>query len=186
MDTLFHFMIALFGGLALNTRKNYSVFFIFSAALLSIFIDADHFIFAYKRTFHTLITAVFIPMALFYLSYLYEEKRSIKLQSFFLVVLVMLMGHLLTDMAYSPEGLMLFSPLSSTFYALPKVSIMATSDFYSPLASTQGISLAIYGALIYLGLFIEDFIYFFEEKHEKARKAISDALKSFSGKAGSA
>jgi len=182
MDTLFHFMIALFGGLALNVRKSYPMRFIFAAALLSIFIDVDHFIFAYKRTFHTLFTAVFIPATLFYLAYLYEDKREITLQSFFLVLIVMLTGHLLMDMAYSTEGLMLLSPLSSTFYALPKIDIMATSGFYSPIASTPGIALAIYGLIIYIGLFIEDFIYFFEEKHEKARKAVSDALKSFSGK----
>jgi len=120
-------------------------------------------------------------MALFYLAYLYDEGVSIKLQSFFLVLMVMLTGHLLADMASTPGGLMLFYPLSSTSYALPKVEIMATSDFYSPLASTQGISLAIYGLIVYFGMFIEDFIYFFEEKHEKARKAVSDALKSFSG-----
>lgn len=184
MDTLFHFMLALIGGFALNSRRSYSVLFLFSAALVSVLIDADHFIFAYRRTFHNVFTVVLIPLALFYLAYLYEDRRSIRLQSFFLVLMVMLMGHVITDLAATPGGLMLFYPVSHAYYSVPKVEIMATSDFYSPLVSTLGIALLLYGLLISFGLFIEDFIYFFEEKHEKLKRALSDALAALSGNGG--
>lgn len=174
MDSLFHFVFAFIAGMALNLHRRYKLEFIFLASLFAVFIDFDHFLVgpANFRPLHTVFVTALAPF-LFFLTAFYVERRtgSIKLQTFFLVLMAMLIGHVVADL-FGPSPIQLFYPLSTQGYNIPDYEFLATQAFYSPIISKEGIALAAYALILLSILFVEDFIYWHEKHHLRLAKAL--------------
>lgn len=158
MDTLFHFFFSLMAGMAVfrGERKHKPIILL---ALLSVLIDMDHFFGMDARgTFHNIFIILLIPLIAFFTFYTYEGKKSIRLQTCALILLVMLTGHVTADMFYGGE-VKLFYPFSSEDFPVPKFEILTANQFYSPLISRDGIALAIYFIIMLLAFFVEDLLY---------------------------
>ncbi|MEA3229371.1 MAG: metal-dependent hydrolase [archaeon] len=174
MDTLFHFTFSIIVGLALGIHKKHKLKTLIAIAFLSILVDIDHFMgIASRGAFHNIFFVFFIPLGLFFIAYIYENRKSIKYQTYSLLLLVMLTGHLVSDWLYGGT-VKLFYPFSTAIYSFPKYTLEATSQFYSPIISGDGIMLTVYALVLLSAVFIEDFIYFFETKHEQIKKALKD------------
>lgn len=174
MDSLFHFTFAFIGGLAIGLHKKHKVKIIAILAFLAVLIDIDHFLSQSIKVFHN-IFVVLIPFALFLAFYYYEKDReSIKYQSYSLILLVMLLGHLIADTFYE-RGVRLFYPFSAHVFKSPEVFVNAGG--LGHIIAPEGISIAVYGLVIALAYFIEDFVYFFEKKHERIRSSLKDSLR---------
>ena len=175
MDTLFHFIFSIIVGLSINTRITHKLRTLIAIAFLSILVDIDHFMGAGSRgTFHNIFFVLFLPFLMLLIFYVYENKKSIKLQTYSLLLLVMLTGHVVGDMMVGGTVKLLY-PFSNTMYAFPQHTILATSEFYSPVVSGDGLMLLVYSAILLSATFIEDFIYFFEKKHEQVKTALMNA-----------
>lgn len=176
MDTLFHFVFSVMAGMAVFKGKH-KIPAVLTLAFLSVLVDVDHFFgMSARGTFHNVFIVIGVPLTAFFLFYFYEDKKSIKLQTYALTLMVMLAGHVAADMFYNGEVRLLY-PFSSEAFTVPSTLVLATDRFYSPIISRDGISLAVYSIILMLVFFVEDLIYFFEDKHEKLRRAISDAKK---------
>lgn len=173
MDMLFHFVFSVIVGMAVF-RGKHKLSAVASLAFISIFIDADHFLGMTARgTFHNVFFVFLVPFMAFLVFYRYENRKSIKLQTYALLLMVMLAGHITADMFYG-GGVKLLYLISDASFSAPDLSLFVSSQ-YSPFISRDGIALSIYALILLSAFFIEDFIYFFEEKHEKLRKAIKNA-----------
>ncbi len=183
MDTLFHFVFSVLAALALGLHQKHRLLFVFWAAFFSILIDVDHLfllfnpsLFPVHRPLHNIFVIIFLPLALFLIAFYIERKKGTTiLQSFFLVLMVLLVGHVIADMFF--DSVELLYPISTVRFGFPNIEVLIPSQFYLPLISRQGIALAVYGLFICLALFVEDFIYFFEKKHEQAKNALRDTFK---------
>jgi len=177
MDTLFHFIFSIIVGLAIGMHRKHKISILVMLAFLSILVDVDHFLGLSSRgTFHNVFFVFFVPILLFFIFYAYEERKSIKLQTYSLILLVMLTGHLVSDMLHG-SAVKLFYPFSNTLYTFPQYTILATSDFFSPIVSGDGLMLLVYSLILLSAVFVEDFIYHFEKKHESVKKALSGVRK---------
>ena len=173
MDTLFHFIFSIIVGLAIGIHRKHRISVLVALAFLSILVDVDHFFGLGSRgTFHNVFFVFFVPLTLFFVFYVYEDRKSIKLQTYSLILLVMLTGHLVSDMLYGGV-VKLFYPFSGVSYSFPEYAILATSEFYSPIVSSDGLILLAYSLILFSAVFIEGFIYHFEKKHESVKKAFS-------------
>ncbi|MCK5334342.1 MAG: metal-dependent hydrolase [Candidatus Aenigmarchaeota archaeon] len=174
MDTLFHFIFSFIAGMAVF-RGKHKVSVIATIALLSILVDIDHFFgLSARGTFHNVFIVFLVPLVAFITAYFYEKKKSIKLQTYALLLMVMLLGHVTADTFYG-GGVMLLYPLSETSFEAPGFLVTITDTFHSPIVSRDGVALAIYAIILLLAVFVEDFIYFFEKKNQKIRDAIKSA-----------
>ncbi|NOQ38242.1 hypothetical protein GQ472_05115 [archaeon] len=177
MDTLFHFIFSIIVGLAIGIHRKHRISVLVMLAFLSILVDIDHFLGLSSRgTFHNVFFVFFVPLTLFLVFYVYEERKSIKFQTYSLILLVMLTGHLVSDMLRGGV-VKLFYPFSSVSYSFPEYTVVATSDFFSPVVSSDGLILLVYSFILFSAVFIEDFIYHFEKKHESFKKALSGVVK---------
>ena len=177
MDTLFHIVFSVIVGLAICLRRKHKISILIILASLSVLIDIDHFFWLETRgTFHNIFFVLFIPLILFAISYMYENKKSIRLQTYSLLIFIMLAGHVVSDMFYG-GAVKLFYPLSNVSYIFPDYAVQATSEFYSPIIAGDGLILLIYAIILLSVILMEDFIYHFEIKDESAKKALSSVLK---------
>lgn len=178
MDSLFHFVFAFIAGMAVNTKLDHRPFWVALVALSAVLIDVDHLIFAYTRTFHSLVFVVGVPALLFYAAYHREkESDSITYQSLAILLFVMLVGHVIADM-FDGGTLRLFYPFLSAEFTVPasvELNFLKANWFVS---TRDGAAIAVYGAVIGLAYYAEEFIYFFEERHESAANALRDALRT--------
>lgn len=172
MDSLFHFIFALIGGLALNLHRKHKIELIVGLAFLSILIDADHFWGLIARgTFHNLFFVIGVPFVLFLAFYAYEKKKSsIKLQTAALLLMVMLFSHVIAD-TFIEGKVLFFYPLSDTGYGMLNYQIQFLESIHPAIINVEGIALAVYFVILMSALFIEDFIYFFEKQHMKLKAA---------------
>lgn len=176
MDTLFHFVFSIMAGMAVF-RGKHKLPAVVTLAFLLVLLDADHFFgMSTRGTFHNIFIVFVVPLVAFYIFYLYEDKKSIKLQTYALTLMVMLAGHVAADMFYG-GGVMLFYPFSTTSVTAPNFLLLATNRFYAPIISRDGVALAVYSIVLMFAFFIEDFIYFFEKKHQKIKSAIASTRK---------
>lgn len=175
MDPLFHFVFAFIAGMAVNVRLRHRVAWVIGAAFSAVLIDVDHFLFTYPRAFHTVFVTVLLPALLFYAAYRYERKEdSIRLQSLVLLVFVMLNGHLVADLL-NEGSIRLFYPVSQAAFSVPTdLTVMLNEQWL--LVSPDGVALTLYGVIIGLAYFAEEFVYFFERQHEGLETAVRDAL----------
>ena len=179
MDTLYHFVFSIIVGLAIGLHIKHKFRIVAALAFLSVLVDVDHFLgLSARGTFHNIFFMFFIPVVLFLIFYAYEEKKSIKFQSYSLILLVMLMGHLVSDIMYG-GGVKLFYPFSDVMYSAPAYTVLVTSGFYSPVISGDGIILLVYALILFSAVFAEDFIYFFEKKHEGVKKSLKSVWADF-------
>ncbi|MFH1750687.1 MAG: metal-dependent hydrolase [Candidatus Micrarchaeota archaeon] len=185
MDSLFHFVFSVIGAMALDLHKKHRLVFVMSAASFAVLIDFDHFFNIdplYAKPLHNIFVAILIPLALFYIAYRYERNlhpRRTELQKFFLVVMVMLVGHLVADMFYSQDfRVKLFYPLSYESYSFADLPLPTPLERYDFITS-QGVALLFYSIILLSVLFAEDFIKWHEEKHESVRRSIKDVVKDF-------
>ncbi|MBW6461626.1 MAG: metal-dependent hydrolase [DPANN group archaeon] len=178
MDTLFHLVFSVIVGLAICLKRKHKISILIALASLSILVDIDHFFwFETRGTFHNIFFIFLIPLTLFAVSYIYENKKSIRLQTYSLLLFVMLTGHVITDMFYG--GIVkIFYPLSTVSYSFPNYTILATSEFYSPIIAGDGLILLICSIILLSVIFIEDVIYHFEIKNESKKKALRSAFKN--------
>jgi membrane-bound metal-dependent hydrolase YbcI (DUF457 family) len=174
MDSLFHFVFAFIAGLAIGLHKKHSIRTLALLSFAAILIDVDHFFPSYPETkvLHNLFVTFLLPLLLFIVSFYYEKGRSIRLQSYALILLAMLTGHLAADF-FDEGGEKILYPLSDKKISLPN-SIL--SIHLGDLITRSGIALLIYGFIILSAHFVEDFIYLFERKHEKLKKALKDVF----------
>ena len=172
MDTLYHFVFSIIVGLAIGVHIKHKFRILVALAFLSVLVDVDHFFgLSARGTFHNIFFMFFIPGILFLIFYVHEDKKSIKLQSYSLILLVMLMGHMVSDMMYG-GSVMLFYPFSQAMYGVPTYEVLATSGFYSPIVTGNGLVLMTYTLILLSVVFLEDFIYFFEKRHKSMKKAL--------------
>jgi membrane-bound metal-dependent hydrolase YbcI (DUF457 family) len=175
MDPLFHFVFAFIAGMAVNVRLRHRVLWVLGAAFSAVLIDVDHFLFAYPRAFHTVFVTWLLPALLFYVAYRYERGReSIRLQSLVLLLFVMLNGHLVADL-FNEGAIRLLYPVSRASISIPADLTVALNERWL-LVSPEGVALTLYGMVIGLAYFAEEFIYFFERQHEGLEAAVRDAL----------
>lgn len=178
MDTLFHFVISFLAGMAVNTRLKFEPAVIAGLAASSVLIDLDHLVFMYPRALHTVWIAAMLPLAGFYTAYRYERSSdSIKYQSVALVLMVMLLAHLTTDLFY--EGsLRPFYPALNLLVEVPETwrlsFVQHNWELFTPESILMGLNAAIVAAVYYA----ENFIYFFEKRHENLKNAFTDTLEN--------
>lgn len=171
MDSLFHFMLAIIAGMAVGLHKKHSLRTIILIALIAVLIDVDHFILGGRSIFHNIWFIFVLPVALFFY-FFKHEKKSIKRQSYSLILLAVLASHLVADL-FTEGAVMLFWPLSMTAYAIPAwvITKLPISPYYT-IISKEGIALTLGASIILLTHFTEDFIFFFRKKHLGLKKAI--------------
>ena len=185
MDPLFHFIFSVVVAFALGLHRKHKAFFVIGVAVAASLIDLDHLISIfynpvnsiYFAPFHNLFFVILFPLILFLISF-YKEKgtSSIKWQSFSLILFVLLFGHLLADSFDHPVFLLF--PFSSESFFFPNTALVFSHIY--PLITSFGLMSLIYFIVISLVLFVEDFIYFFEKKHERFSNAVKDVFKDLS------
>jgi lysylphosphatidylglycerol synthetase-like protein (DUF2156 family) len=177
MDTLSHFTLALLAGMAVGLHRKHRLRYVIFISLLSVLIDLDHFLvpMGYSteyRSMHSIWIAVLIPLLLFTAAHILERKSGKDgWQTFFLLMMIMLTGHLVTDMIGGPVKI--FYPVSEKQISLPKVNVQATDRFTSTIANNTGLGIAIYACIIFSGAIVHDVIW--HSKRDK--KGSRDALK---------
>lgn len=147
-----------------------------TAAFIAALIDIDHFLFAHGRSLHNVFVTVLLPAILFYAAYHYEKgQEQIKLQSFVILLFVMLNGHIIAD-AFA-GSITPFYPLSTFSFSIPawRVPFFVNPEIWS-LVESKGVVITIYAAIIGLAYFTEEILYFFEKKHESLEEAFEDSL----------
>jgi len=172
MDSLFHFIFAIIGGLALNLHRKHKLELIVFIAFAAVLIDIDHFFGMVPRgTLHNLFFVIGFPFALFIAFYSYEKKKSsIRLQSAALLLMVMLFSHVIAD-TFSEGKVLFFYPLSQAGYGMLNLEIAFLENLHAGIINVEGIAAVVYFILLLAAIFIEDFIYFFEKQHMKLRAA---------------
>ncbi|MEA3254748.1 MAG: metal-dependent hydrolase [Candidatus Altiarchaeota archaeon] len=177
MDSLSHFILAVLAGLALGLHRKHRIHLIVFISFCSVLIDLDHFLVplgyaSQYRSFHNVFVVFFLPFSLFLLScFLERNGSSDRFQVFFLLLTVMLIGHVIADMIDGP--VQIFYPVSDVGVSVPNVDIQATSDFISPIVNSHGLGLAIYAVVIFVGVFIHVVLFHMRRK----RLSLGDALR---------
>lgn len=195
MDSLFHLVFSVIAGLAINIHQKHKLNVLIGIALLSVAIDADHFFgFEARGALHSAFVTFFLPIALFLFFYKYENRlfaqgyhrtKSIKYQTYALLLLVMLMGHIVGDLFYEGQ-VKFFYPFSNEEFSIPPIrmtveqAIPPLTTFtpypWGSIVSRDGIALLLYAMILFSAAFIEDFIFFFERKGEGFRKSVRDSV----------
>ena len=166
--------------MALGLHIKHKIEVVAFAAFLSILVDVDHFLgFVTRGTFHNIFVVLLIPFLFFMAAYLYEKpKGKIVLQSFFLLLMVMLSAHVVAD-TFTEGKVMLFYPFSSAEIGMVSWESQFLEGLHPAIVNKEGIGLAFYFLILAAATFIEDFIYLFEKQHEKFSKALRDTWNDF-------
>lgn len=181
MDSLFHFVLAIIACMAVGLHRKHGLRIIVLISFFAVLIDIDHFIFAGQKYLHNIWLIAIIPIILFFIAYWYEhkqKKRSIRWQTYSLLLLVVMISHAVADY-FSSEGLMLFYPFSKAVIMIPSWLAMQLPNTPYAIISQASIALLIGFVVILLAHFIEDFIYFVEKKQEPVKTAIKDIKREF-------
>lgn len=176
MDSLFHFILAIMAAMIVGLHRKHGLRVVFLIALAAVFIDLDHWFIPsiVMKPLHNIFFIVLFPLALFLIFYKYEKKRSIKWQTYALILLVVLVSHLVADFFYGPSnGVPLLYPFSTAIYLFPQYTLgipMPAGDTGYIITPTAIAFLT--GFIIFmLAHFIEDFVYYFRKKHMSFKKA---------------
>ncbi len=193
MDSLFHFVFSIIAGMAIGIHQKHKLNALFVLAFSAVIIDVDHlFGMEARGTLHNIFIVAILPLAAFLFFFHYENKffnkskrKSIKLQTYSLLLFVMLAGHVAADLFYEGEVKLLY-PFSTDTYKAPNFTTTIDNLFpqfsyltpysWAKIISTDGIALLAYAIIIMFGAFTEDFIYFFEKKHESFRRSLKNVI----------
>ena len=177
MDSLSHFIFSVLAGMAVGLHKKHKLRYVIFISFFAVLIDLDHFMVPLGlqteyRSMHTVYFAILAPAILFFASYYYERNtEKDRFQTFFLLLGIMLSGHLIADMIEGPVKI--FYPLSDAKITLPHVNIQATKDFQSTIVGQYGIGLAAYAIVIFSGALLHDTLW-----HERRDKnGFTNAIK---------
>jgi len=122
---------------------------------------------------HNIFIAILLPLFLFGLSWYLERKTSsFKYQTFFLLLTIMLTGHIIADLVEDPVKL--FYPFNLTDYALPSIVVALPNGW--EIVGRDGVYLTIYGVVIFIGALIHDALYYEEKENMKTAKAIKETV----------
>ncbi len=180
MDSLAHFILALIAGMAMGLHRKHKVTYIAFISFLAVLIDLDHFLVplgytTVYRSMHNVYVTMIAPFALFIASYHFEKNtRSDRWQTFFLLLGVMLTGHVIADMIYGPVKI--FYPLDDRDVYLPNIDIQATSDFTSEVIGPIGIGMTAYAVIIFFGSVVHDTLYHMRHNGLQVREAFRRSL----------
>lgn len=178
MDTLFHFLFPIIAALAARIHVKQKLQGIIILVILTILLDADHFIGLERATFHNIFLTILIPILLIILSF--ELKGKYHVKGFYVILLVFLSSHAILDIFTEP-GVALLYPFSNEYYRIEfsiPVAIPSQSTSTGFLVSSGGVGLLIYTLLILLPcLFLDEIIEIMERRHESFRKAFKDLTK---------
>ena len=183
MDTLSHFILALLAGLAMGLHRRHKVTYIAAISFLAVLIDLDHFLVplgigTVYRSMHNVYITMIAPFSLFLAAYYLERKNeSDRYQTFFLLLTVMLTGHLIADMIFGP--VMIFYPLSYMSISVPNIDIQATSKFASQIVGPYGIGMTAYAIVIFIGAMIHDTLFHMKRKTMRPHEALMHSLRDF-------
>jgi membrane-bound metal-dependent hydrolase YbcI (DUF457 family) len=182
MDSLSHFIFSVLAGMAVGLHKKHKLRYVLFISFLAVLIDLDHFLvpLGYQteyRSMHNVYYAILAPVILFFVSYYYERNaKKDRFQTFFLLLGIMLTGHLIADMIEGPVKI--FYPLSEIEISLPYVNIQSTKDFQSTIVGQYGIGLAAYAFIIFSGAMIHDTLWHARRDKtglmEAFRKSVTD------------
>jgi len=183
MDSLAHFILALLAGMAMGLHRKHKVTYIAFISFLAVLIDLDHFLvpLGYEtvyRSLHNVYITILAPSLLFLAAYYFERNTpSDRYQTFFLILTVMLAGHVIADMIYGPVKI--FYPLDDRDVSLPHIDIQATNEFTSEIIGPIGIGMTTYAVIIFLGALAHDTLYHMRRKCLSGRDALKHTLKDF-------
>ena len=182
MDSLAHFMLALLAGLAVGLHKRHKVSYIALIALAAVFIDLDHFLVLLGygtnyRSMHNIFVAILTPAMLFFISWYYERGTGKDtFRTFFLLLTIMLAGHLIADMVGAP-GVKLFYPYSEKTYFLPDYVLALPNGW--EVIGRDGVYMTIYVVIIFMGAVIHDALYYHEHKMLNGKDAIKKTVRDY-------
>lgn len=177
MDTLSHFVLAVFAGLVVCLHRERGLGLVVFAGFCSVLIDLDHFLVPLGftgeyRLFHNVFFVFLLPCVLFLVSFFFGRGSFFgRLWVFFLLLCVMLSTHVVCDMV--GECVPLFYPVWGGGVSLPDVDVQATGDFDSTVVDSHGICLAVYALIVFIGVFVYDTFYHLRHK----RLGLGDALR---------
>jgi membrane-bound metal-dependent hydrolase YbcI (DUF457 family) len=183
MDTLSHFVLSVLAGMAVGLHRKHKLTYVVLVSFLAVLIDVDHFLVplgyeTYYRSMHNIFVAILLPFLLFLLAAYVERKSArYRLQTFFLLLTIMLTGHLIADMLESPVKI--FYPVSSMDVSLPNVSFEATESFSSQVIGPRGIGMAAYAAIIMAGAIVHDTVYHRKKQGLSYAEALKHTMKDF-------
>ncbi len=152
-DALFHFVTSLSGGYVLVKagKVECSIKSLVLLSVLSLLVDVDHFL-QYVNVSTEILHNVFIILALLFIyALLGSSERLNRYKQYFLILTVMLCGHLTADMIEGVFGIPLFYPFSEKLYQIPdnwEIDLFQETD--KPVIGKAGIALAAYYAIIAL------------------------------------
>jgi hypothetical protein len=183
MDSLSHLIFSILAGMAVGLHKKHKLRYVVFISFLAVLLDLDHFLvpLGYQteyRSMHNIYIVIFAPIILFVISYRYERKTgSDRFQTFFLLLGIMLAGHLIVDSIEGPVKI--FYPFSNASIHLPHVNIQATKDFSSPIITPYAIGLAAYAAVIFLGALIHDTLWHARRENKGLKDALKHAIRDY-------
>ena len=180
MDTLTHYALSLFAGLSIVRRRRHKIIYMLSVSLLAVLIDLDHFLVplgieTIYRSMHNVFAVILLPLIFFLASYHYE-KDSTRYSTLFLVLTVMLCGHLLADMI-NGDGVELLYPISNHAYSLPQVDIRTYNNWQ--VVGPFGLALGIYALIILAGILANDALYRIKKKKMTPFGAFKESVKDY-------
>jgi lysylphosphatidylglycerol synthetase-like protein (DUF2156 family) len=183
MDTLSHYTLALLAGMAVGLHRKHRLRYVIFISLISVLIDLDHFLvllgFEHEyRSMHTVWVATLLPLGLFFVSYAIERgSGQDRWQTFFLLMTILLTGHVVTDMIGGPVKI--FYPYSQMKVNLPNINIQASSRFMSTIVSNTGIGIAIYGMIVFSGALVHDILWHSRREKKGFRDALNRSVKDY-------
>ena len=183
MDSLSHFIFSVLAGMAVGLHKKHKLRYVIFISFLAVLIDLDHFLvpLGYQteyRSMHNVYFAILAPAILFFASYYFERNtEKDRFKTFFLLLGIMLTGHLIADMIEGPVKI--FYPLSEAKISLPRMNIQATKDFQSTIVGQYGIGLAAYAIVIFTGALVHDILWHARREKKGFRDALNRSVRDY-------
>lgn len=168
MDALFHFVVAIFSSYILleHPKSNYNLKDLLFLSLIPFSLDGVTRL--YQIIHHALNVGphlssdlshnIFLGILLPLIIYLISQTKKTKIYS--LIIMVLVIGHLLSDMIplaeingkyiFNEDGIPLFYPLSETLYLIPSPQFTIFNMPSSLFMSSASIAVSIYVGLIFL------------------------------------
>jgi len=177
MDSLFHFIFPIIAALAAKVHVKHEIRNILIVGVLTVLIDADHFVGVERATFHNVFITLILPIIIIILAFSFRANYSFK--GFSILLLIFLSSHTFLDLFSGYPGVALFYPINDTYYSLefgitiPLTTKFAPSIMEGYIISSLGLGILLYLIIIILPcLFLDDIIEIMEKKHESFRKAL--------------